>query len=190
MANTLTDAEFEELNAIETGDDYAGNDESMFDDVEDDDAVEYNDYGQEDDTVVPDFIDETTQDLNNVDIDEDDALPVEYGINFKTGQLTGGKVSGLEAVKVWAWNVLQIERYAYEQFTWECGNEMYSLIGKSEAPSLVRNDMQRMVNDTLKPNKYIKGIKNFECDITGDRLSCSFTIQTTFGEVSMTNVTV
>lgn len=191
MSTGLTEAEFDELNSIEAGDDdYAENGESLFDDDEDSTAVDYNDYGQEDDTIVPDFMDDTTQELDTVDNAEEEALPVEYGVDFKTGQLTGGKVTGLEAIKVWAWNVLQIERYAYEQFTWNIGNEMFSLIGKSEAPALVQNDMQRMVEDCLKPNKYIKDIDDFTCSISGDTLSCSFTIKTTLGEVELSNVTV
>ena len=39
--------------------------------------------------------------------EEDEALPVEFGIDFKTGKMTGGKVTGLNAIKVWAWNALQ-----------------------------------------------------------------------------------
>ena len=30
-------------------------------------------------------------------------IPKEYGINFKTGQLTGKIVEGKEAIKVWIW---------------------------------------------------------------------------------------
>ena len=40
-------------------------------------------------------------------------IPKEYGIDFKTGQLTGEIVEGLEAVKVWIWLVLQTPRYRY-----------------------------------------------------------------------------
>ena len=40
-------------------------------------------------------------------------IPREYGVDFRTGQLTGKIVEGIEAVKVWIWSCLHTERYRY-----------------------------------------------------------------------------
>ena len=37
-------------------------------------------------------------------------MPKEYGLDFKTGQLTGEIVEGIEAIKVWIWNCLHVQR--------------------------------------------------------------------------------
>ena len=116
--------------------------------------------------------------------EEDDEMPVEYGIDFTTGQMTGGKVEGLDAIKVWAWNALKIPRYLYEQHSWSYGSELDTLIGKSQMPiEYIASEAKRMCEECLTRNKYIQGIKNFECMTFKDVLVCSFIIVTTFGEV-------
>ena len=118
-------------------------------------------------------------------IDEEIEPPIEYGIDFKTGQLTGGKVKGLEALKIWAWNALQIERFSFEQFTWNCGSELSSLIGKAQPKSMTESDARRMVEDCVTQNKYITGIDRFKCEVNGESLKIAFRLLTTFGEVDM-----
>ena len=126
--------------------------------------------------------------IENVDTtesDEDeDVLPVEFGIDFTTGKMTGGKVTGLEAVKVWAWNALKTPRYMYEQNTWNYGSELEDLIGRLSMPiEYIESEAKRMCRECLMQNKYIEGIKNFECMVMKDVLVCSFTMITAFGEV-------
>ena len=38
-------------------------------------------------------------------------MPKEYGIDFKTGQLTGEIVEGIEAIKVWIWMCLHTQHF-------------------------------------------------------------------------------
>lgn len=115
--------------------------------------------------------------------DEED-LPVEFGIDFETGQLTGGKVSGLDAIKVWAWNALKTPRYIYEQFGWDYGSELEDLIGMSQMPfEYIESEAKRMIEECLTQNRFIEGIRNFSCSMSRDTLQCSFNIITTLGEV-------
>ena len=116
--------------------------------------------------------------------EEEDVLPVEFGIDYDTGQLTGGKVTGLEAVKVWAWNALKTPRYLYEQNTWGYGSELETLIGEASMPmEYIESEAKRMCEECLTQNKYIEEITEFDCMIVKGILVCSFTIVTTFGEV-------
>lgn len=117
------------------------------------------------------------------DEDEDD-LPVEFGVDFITGQMTGGKVTGLDAIKVWAWNALQIPRYRYEQFSWDYGSELEELIGMPQMPmEYIASEAERMCEECLTQNQYIEDIEDFECLVFRGVLACSFKIITTFGEV-------
>ena len=118
--------------------------------------------------------------------DEDEALPVEFGVNFMTGQMTGGRVSGLEAIKVWAWNALKTARYRYEQYSWNYGSELEDLIGLSQMPiEYIESEAKRMCEECLTQNKYIEGIEDFECMMVMGVLVCSFSIETTIGEVEL-----
>ena len=118
------------------------------------------------------------------DDDDDDELPVEFGINFETGEMTGGKVTGLEAIKVWAWNALKIPRYRYEQFSWDYGSELEDLIGTAGVPmNYIESEAKRMVEECLTQNRFIEGIEDFDVMLFDGTLVLSFTIITTFGEV-------
>lgn len=154
---------------------------------DDEQAIDFDDYDNaEDGSASSDFEDESDTDEAEPDEQpEVEELPIEWGIDFKTGRLTGGKVQGLEAIKVWAWNVLHIPRYDFAQFTWDCGSELKTLIGEVESEPLVRSDMQRMITECLTQNKYIEGVDNFTCSLEGDVVKAAFTISTTFGEVDM-----
>lgn len=177
----MTDNEYE-IEEFPELDDGSDTDASIFDDdgnaVDGSTSEEFDDYSttEEDPSTLP-------------EIEVEESPPVEWGIDFKTGKLTGGKVTGLEALKIWAWNVLQIERFAFEQFTWNCGSELPSLIGKAQPQSLTESDARRMVEDCVTQNKYITGIENFKCVVNDTDLDISFRLITDFGEVSM-NVTV
>lgn len=124
------------------------------------------------------------EDAEPLENEEDDTLPVEFGVNFTTGLMTGGKVTGLEAIKVWAWNALKTARYRYEQFTWDYGSELEDLIGLSQRPfEYIESEAKRMCEECLVQNRYIEGIEDFDCMMVQNVLVCSFTIVTTFGEV-------
>lgn len=116
---------------------------------------------------------------------DSDPLPQEFGIDFITGQLTGEKVEGSDAVKVWTWLALKTARYRFRQFTWQYGSELEDLIGKQYTAEYTESQARHMVEDCLKANKYINGITDFVCKVDGDRLILQFTILTDFGREDM-----
>lgn len=115
--------------------------------------------------------------------DEENILPVEYGIDFTTGQLTGKKVYGLDAVKVWIWNALATQRYRYPHHTWQFGNELENLIGTTNDIDYLSAAAEGMIEECLKVNPHIEGITDFECISEGDTLTCTFTVQTNLGDI-------
>lgn len=116
-------------------------------------------------------------------------VPREYEIDYKTGQMTGKIVEGVEAIKVWIWLVLRIPRYRYLLFSWDYGNEYESLIGKSYSEEYLQAEAKRMTEDCLLMNEYITSIENFSVSFIGETLNLSFTVNTKYGAVEIkTNI--
>ncbi|MEY8518632.1 DUF2634 domain-containing protein [Lachnospiraceae bacterium 29-84] len=116
-------------------------------------------------------------------LEEEAKLPREYGIDFGTGQLTGGIVEGKEAIKVWIWLALQTPRYRYYIYTWDYGNEFEDLIGKGYTEEYIEAEALRMTEDCLLVNEDIQGITGFSVNMEGGALTISFTADTIFGGI-------
>ena len=125
-------------------------------------------------------------------IEDDDELeglegeqktPKEYGIDFGTGQLTGGTVEGKEAIKVWIWLALQTPRYRHYIYTWDYGNELEGLSGQGYSEEHTEAEAQWMVEDCLLVNEAIEGISEFSISIENDALTISFVANTIYGDI-------
>ncbi|MSS91378.1 DUF2634 domain-containing protein [Eisenbergiella tayi] len=112
-------------------------------------------------------------------------IPREYGIDFETGELTGEIVEGLEALKVWIWICLKVERFRYPAYSWVYGSELEQYIGKAYSDEFIQFDAPRAVEEALKVNPHIQGIKDFESIIDGEKLRMSFTVISDIGEASI-----
>jgi len=118
---------------------------------------------------------------------EETKTPKEYGIDFKTGQLTGGIVEGKEAIKVWIWLVLQTPRYRYYIYTWDYGNEFEDLIGQGYTEEYIEAEAQRMTEDCLLVNENIQSVTEFSVSMASDTLTISFTANTIYGGIEFNN---
>lgn len=114
-------------------------------------------------------------------------MPKEYEIDFKTGQLTGRIVEGLEAIKIWIWLVLQTPRYRYYIYTWDYGNEFDDLIGQGYSEEYITAEAQRMTEDCLLVNENIQSISDFSVGMKNDQLLVSFTANTIYGSIQFSN---
>ncbi len=111
--------------------------------------------------------------------------PIEYGIDFKTGKLTGEIVTGLEAVRCWCYLALRTPRYRHVAFSWDYGCEIESLIGKFNKAAYIKAKAEEMVSDCLLENPHIQSIKDFDCTADDDRITYMFIIDTDYGEASI-----
>lgn len=107
--------------------------------------------------------------------------PKEYEINYVTGQLTGRVVTGLDAIKAWAWLALKTDRYKYQQYSWDYGNEFETLIGQSLSQDYAETELERMIVECLTVNPYIIGIEDLECSLEEEKVTAKFTIVTDYG---------
>ena len=122
--------------------------------------------------------------------EEDEDIPMEFGVDFSTGQMTGGKVTGAKAVAVWAWNALMYARYRYELTSWQYGSELSDMVGEVMDEEDAQMTAEAIIRDALLPNPYIEDIKDLTCELSGDKLTISFTLVTPFGEEVLNNVEI
>ena len=111
--------------------------------------------------------------------------PVEYEVNLETGQLTGRKVKGKEAVRMWIWLCLHTERFRHPIFSWNYGTELEQYIGQTLTQEFLETDCQASVEEALMINPYINEIRDFQVTIEENKLLISFTAVTKFGEVEV-----
>lgn len=117
------------------------------------------------------------------DIEDEEAMPEieeekeleEYEVDFESGNLTGRKISGKEAVKQWIHIALSIDRYHYTQYSWEYGSELRELIGKHYDEAYIVTEAKRMVEEAVMQNEKITGIRDFKCSMKCSTLTMSFT---------------
>ena len=118
---------------------------------------------------------------------EGNALPKEYGINFKTMALTGEIVEGVEALAVWCFFALKTARYRYRAYTWQYGNEMESVIGKGYGIDYTKSEIERFISDCVCCHPYISGIEDTQMEFSDSgKLTVNFKLVTEFGNKTMT----
>ena len=94
-------------------------------------------------------------------------------------------VTGKEAVLVWAWKALQVERGRLEIYTHDYGCEVLTLIGKQYSEQLKRVTDVRYVKECLLPNPYITEVTDTSVDFEGDQLKIHCKVITLYGELEI-----
>lgn len=122
---------------------------------------------------------------NENDFIQQKRIPVEYEINFDTGKLTGKKVFGKDAIKVWIYKAIKTSRYKHLIYTWDYGVEVEDLISKSFDRDFIESELQRYIKEALLVNSFITDVNNFSMEFSGTLLICNFTVVTDFGEVDI-----
>ena len=142
-------------------------------------------------SLVPDFdgIDDEIEENGDLDEDGNEVydLPLEYGIDFDTGQLTGKIVEGVEAVKVWIWLCLHTARYRFAIHDWDYGVDFEEYIGQTLDQEYVDTDIKKEVEDAMYVNPWITDVTDWQSSMDGkhDKLHLVFTAVTDFGETEV-----
>jgi|GEM_PF-205509 len=129
------------------------------------------------------YISQTTQ--------QDTSLSLyEYDVDFGTGQFTGKRVNGREAVKVWIWKCLMTTRFYFPIYSWMYGSELESYIGRALPQEYIDTDVKLALQDALLINPEISEIRNFSGYQKGDVLYISFTAVTKYGAVDINDIRI
>ena len=105
----------------------------------------------------------------------------EYEIDFKTLQLTGRVVEGVDAICVWAFLALKARRYRWVIYSWTYGEEYTGLIGYSYSEEYLKSEVQRYIEECLFENEHITAIENLEVSQEKELLHISFKLVTDVG---------
>jgi hypothetical protein len=107
-----------------------------------------------------------------------------YKADFTTNRISG-KIEGLESVKQAVRLILGAQRYSLENFSFDYGNEILSLIGKPR--DYVESDLERLITEALLAEERIKNVTNFSISWNNRNESCNvkFTVNTIFGDTSL-----
>lgn len=116
-----------------------------------------------------------------IELEDTETTKSDYEVDFTTGELTGKVITGLPAVIQWIRLTLGTEKYYYNQFTWDYGSELVSLIGQSNSKEYVDSEVARMLTDTLSQNEDIDSISDLVVDYDKDTLTATFTVNTVYG---------
>jgi len=137
-------------------------------------------------SILPSFLQELS---DTKTIKEDDSqvvkVPREYGIDFRTGQLTGKIVEGLEAIKVWIWLCMHTERFRHAIYSADYGTSLEQYIGHMLSEEYINTDCESEISDALLINEYIESIEDFEAVRNSDSLNISFRVVTKFGSIEV-----
>lgn len=114
--------------------------------------------------------------------EEEEVEYKEYEIDFETGQLTGRIVTGIEAIRVWAYLALHTAKYRYEQYSWDYGCEIENLIGKAYTEEHAESEIQRMLEECLLLNEHITEVELLNFSIEEDKTTGTINIISDYGE--------
>jgi len=118
------------------------------------------------------------------DINTDLELVEEVEVS-KTYKLTDTSIKGyieeLEALKQFIYKVLSTERYDYPIYSFDYGIELESLIGKDI--EYVQIELKRRIEECLLQDERISSVDNFEFEVKGDELYCTFNVGSIYGNL-------
>lgn len=141
-------------------------------------------------SIFPFFNDFTMQDkTNQYPLYKETAWDFERNIPIFVG--TKPKiVTGNEAIKTWCYKALKTPRFKYEMYSWDFGEELEEMIGKSYEPKVVKAEITRTIEETLLINPYIKSVSQIETKFANGTLSVDCTINTIYGTQRVEGITV
>ena len=117
------------------------------------------------------------------------ALPLlrDVAMDYEKGAplFAGGNpvvVSGLEAVKSWAWRAIQTARYRYSSFSWDYGCELENLVGQPYGQDTRRSEAVRYVREALEVCPYITSAQASVEGLEGSSLHIRVVMWTVYGD--------
>lgn len=126
--------------------------------------------------LTPDFF-EQTEDTVNYEV-----VPTKtYKIDFETGRIIG-MVEDRDAVMQFIRKVLNTDKYAFEIYDWNYGNELRNLAGQSYDYVVTR--IPNIFKEALLVDDRIIDVRDFKFSRTGlDSILVSCVVDTVYGQI-------
>lgn len=121
-------------------------------------------------------------DDDELDVEADDEETLrDYEINLETGKLTGRMIEGLDVIKQRINIILGTNRYIYNQYSWDHGCDLYTLIGHVYKHDYLVSEAKRMITEALSEEDYIEDLREFNVSVEKDKMTVSFIVDTIYG---------
>ena len=91
-------------------------------------------------------------------------------------------VSGLEAVKGWAWRAVDTARYRFSHFSWSYGCELEALVGQPYTADAKLSEAERYVTEALLVSPYIREARVRDKRFEGATLHMQVALSTVYGK--------
>lgn len=117
-----------------------------------------------------------------------EALPLyrDVQMDYEAGRpvWSGGEpvfVTGLEAVRGWAWRAAATARYRFSVFSWDFGCELEALVGQPYQEDTKRSEAERYVREVLLVSPYIRQVEVNQVGFEGSTVSISAEFDSVYG---------
>lgn len=87
-------------------------------------------------------------------------------------------ISGSENLNQWIRKSIGTERYKYPIYTWNFGNEIFTLFGTSLISATTRSVVDKFIKDALLYDSRISEVLDVESKVSGDALIVQFKVVT------------
>lgn len=94
-------------------------------------------------------------------------------------------VTGLEAVKSWAWRAIKTARYRFSFFSWDYGCELDALTGQPYDRDTRQSEAVRYVREALTVCPYITGASVSVEGLDGSKLRIRASVSTVYGKAEL-----
>lgn len=94
-------------------------------------------------------------------------------------------VTGLEAVRGWAWRAVDTARYRFSVFDWSFGCELEELVGQPYQENTKRSEAERYVREALLVSPYIREVQVTGVELAGSTLHIAADMDTVYGRGSI-----
>lgn len=89
---------------------------------------------------------------------------------------------GLEAVRQSVEIALNVERFQWQIYNTNFGNELEELVG--DDADYIQSELPRMVNDALSVDDRVIDTTDYTFSVNGDSMTVSFTVNTVYGQLT------
>ena len=89
---------------------------------------------------------------------------------------------GLEAVRQSVEIALNVERFQWQIYNTNFGNELEELVG--DDADYIQSELPRMVNDALSVDDRVIDAADYVFSVNGDSMTVSFTVNTVYGQLT------
>ena len=109
-----------------------------------------------------------------------------YKLNIEKDTISGGYISGIEALKQAVYKILNTERYDYIMYSWNYGVEIKNLFGKHI--SYVLPELERVITEALVQDDRIEEVTDFEFETNKNDVIVKFRVVSTEGTTEIEKV--